>query len=145
LESPGIPLIYTSATLSLAALEFLVHLGGPQDAPELVFFRVEFEARFVTEARLPKNWRKLKLRETRALGRRWVDEASSPVLRVPSFVVPSESNFVLNPVHRDFRKLRISRATSFALDRDFTRVDELSHDWLALVTTFASGRIVVAS
>lgn len=113
---PGIPVIYTSATLSLAALEFLVHLSGPRDAPELVFFRVEFEARFVTEARLPRHWRKLKLHETRALGRRWVEEASSPVLRVPSFVVPSESNFVLNPVHPDFRKLRISRATPFALD-----------------------------
>ena len=43
----GQALIYTSATLSLAALEFLVHLSGPGDAPELVFFRIEFEARLV--------------------------------------------------------------------------------------------------
>ncbi len=112
----GIPGVYTSATLSLAALEFLVHLSGPRDAPDLVFFRLEFDARLISEVRLPKNWRKLGLQSTRALGRAWLEEASWPVLRVPSFVVPSENNFVLNPLHADFRKIRISRAAPFALD-----------------------------
>ena len=112
----GVPVVYVSATLSLAALEFLVHLGGPQDAPDLVFFQVEFEERLVGEVRLPKQWRKLKLGDTRALGRDWWEEAVTPVLRVPSFVVPSESNFVLNPSHPDFRKIKISRAQPFALD-----------------------------
>src|ERR1043166_9380848 len=64
----GIAVVYTSATLSLAALEFMVHLSGPPDAPELVTFRLSFDSRFVTEVEMPRNWRRLKLAETRALG-----------------------------------------------------------------------------
>jgi len=112
----GTPVVYTSATLSLAALEFLVHLSGPQDAPELVFFDLEFEARLVQDVILPKNWRTLKLSDTRELGRHWLEEAEWPVLRVPSFVIPSEDNFVLNPHHLEFRKIRIGRTTPLVLD-----------------------------
>lgn len=112
----GLPVVYTSATLSLAALEFLVHLPAPQDAPELVFFRVEFDERWLRDVPLSKNWRKLKLRDARALGKAWLEEGASPVLRVPSFVVPTESNFVLNPLHPEFSRLKISRAEPFALD-----------------------------
>ena len=112
----GLPVVYTSATLSLAALEFLVHLSGPQDAPEMVCFRIEFDSRLVTEARLPKNWLDLKLHHTRALGRAWIEKASSPVLQVPSFVIPSERNFVLNPEHSAFGRIKIGRAQQFYLD-----------------------------
>lgn len=112
----GVPLIYASATLSLAALEFLVHLSGPQDAPDLVYFRVQFDSRLVTEAKLPKHWLKLKLRDTRALGRAWVEKAVSPVLQVPSFVIPAEMNFLLNPAHTSFEQIKIERARPFALD-----------------------------
>ena len=113
---PGLPAVYTSATLSLAALELLVHLSGPQDAPDLVYFRIEFEAKFVVEVRLPKQWRKLHLQGTRALGQEWLERNASPVLQVPSFVVPTENNFVLNPLHPDFRRVKIGKPEQFALD-----------------------------
>lgn len=113
---PGLPAVYTSATLSLAALELLVHLSGPQDAPDLMYFRIEFEAKLLVEPRLPKQWRKLNLQGTRALGQEWLEKAESPVLQVPSFVVPTENNFVLNPLHPDFRRIKIERAEQFALD-----------------------------
>jgi RES domain-containing protein len=113
---PGMPAVYTSETLSLAALEFLAHLSGPQDAPELVFFPVEFDSRLVEQAALPAGWQKLSLAETQALGAAWIQSAKSPVLRVPSFVVPSESNFVINPVHRKFARLKIGPAQPFILD-----------------------------
>ena len=113
---PGLPAVYTSATLSLAAMELLVHLSGPQDAPDLVFFRIEFEAKLLVEPRLPKQWRKLSLQGSRALGREWLVGTASPVLQVPSFVVPTESNFVVNPLHPDFRRIKIGKAEQFALD-----------------------------
>lgn len=112
----GFPAVYCSSALSLAALEFLAHLGSPQDAPELVYFAVEFSEHHVATAELPRNWRRLKLIQTRALGRKWLESGSSPVLRVPSFIVPSEYNYVLNPLHPGFGKLQISRPKSFNLD-----------------------------
>ena len=112
----GTPVVYTSTTLSLAALEFLVHLSTPLDAPDLVYFVIKVDSRLVTEARLPKNWTKLKLRDTRALGRAWIETERSPVLRVPSFVVPSEYNYVLNPAHPKFNRIKIGPARPFLLD-----------------------------
>lgn len=113
---PGFAVVYCSATLSLAALEFLVHLSGPQDAPELVAFPVEFDSRFVTEVRLPRHWRKLNLKRTRTMGRDWIESATSPVLRVPSFVVPSEINYILNPAHPAFSRIKVGRPQPFVLD-----------------------------
>lgn len=112
----GVRAVYASATLSLAMLELLVDLSGPQDAPDLVSFRLEFEAKLVTDLELPKEWRKLRLSATRALGGDWLEEARSPVLRVPSFVIPSESNFVLNPAHPQFRQIRIHPAEPVLMD-----------------------------
>jgi RES domain-containing protein len=112
----GTPAVYASATLSLAALEFLAHLNSVDDAPELVSFRIEFDSKLVTELKLPEVWRKLGLNSTRSLGRDWFTEAKSPILKVPSFIIPSESNFVLNPTHRAFSKIKVSPAEPFELD-----------------------------
>jgi len=113
----GIAVIYTSATLSLAALEFLVHLSGSQDAPALVSFCLRFDSKLVSDVALPRSWRKLKLSETRALGRLWVESSKTPILRVPSFVVPSESNYILNPAHPKFAQIKIARPEKFVLDK----------------------------
>jgi RES domain-containing protein len=113
---PGMPAVYTSESLSLAALEFLAHLSGPQDAPELVSFLVELDSKLVEQAALPTEWQKLPLAETQALGAAWIRGGRSPVLRVPSFVVPSESNFLINPSHRKFDRLKIGHARPFILD-----------------------------
>ena len=112
----GIPAVYASATLSLAALEFLAHLSGPQDAPELVSFELEFDSKLVIELELPKVWHTLGLRETRQLGGAWLLEGKAPVLRVPSVIVPSESNFILNPAHPKFGRIKIGPAKPFRLD-----------------------------
>lgn len=112
----GMAVVYASASLSLAALEFLVHLSAPPDAPELAYFSVKFDSRLVSEPLLPKNWTRLKLSQTRRLGRAWIEGARSPVLRVPSFVVPSEVNYVLNPAHPHFNQIKIGPARLFGLD-----------------------------
>lgn len=112
----GIPAVYASATLSLAALELLAHLNSVDDAPELVSFRIEFDSKLVTEVTLPESWRKLGLNSTRALGRSWFADGKSPILKVPSFVIPSESNFVLNPAHPAFSKIAIGPQEPFQLD-----------------------------
>jgi RES domain-containing protein len=38
------------------------------------------------------------------------------VLAVPSAIVPRETNYLLNPAHPDFRRLRIGRPEPFSLD-----------------------------
>jgi RES domain-containing protein len=66
---------------------------------------------------LPEDWRQLPApASTREFGSRWVMQARSPVLRVPSIVVAGEFNYVLNPRHADFRQLKIGAPVSFSFD-----------------------------
>jgi RES domain-containing protein len=55
---------------------------------------------------LPRNWNAYPAsRATRSIGDEWVTRESSAVLQVPSGVIPSEANFLLNPAHQHFHKL----------------------------------------
>jgi hypothetical protein len=50
------------------------------------------------------------------IGARWFRASSTPVLSVPSVVIPHERNFVLNPAHREFAKIAIGRSEPFRFD-----------------------------
>ena len=54
--------------------------------------------------------------ETRAIGTRWLLDGSSAVLRVPSIVVPRESNYMLNPAHPRFPEIEIGKPMAFEFD-----------------------------
>lgn len=119
-NTPGIPLIYTAQSQALAALEMLVHLDSPDLLKSYLLFAVSVPESFVSDldlAALPKNWRDDPTPPAvQALGDAWAANEASVVLRVPSVVVPGESNFLLNPRHRDFSKLRIGKPISFRFD-----------------------------
>ena len=53
---------------------------------------------------------------TMQLGDRWVREGRSAVLELPSAIIPSESNYLLNPAHRDFQKIIIRKPVAFSFD-----------------------------
>ena len=122
----GVPVVYCSGSLALAALEILVHAGReslprdyravPVDIPETM------EIERIEPTALPKDWRAypapLRLQ---ALGERWVRAARTAVLRVPSAVIPEESNLLLNPAHPDFAGLRIGDPRPFSFDLRLTR------------------------
>jgi RES domain-containing protein len=52
-----------------------------------------------------------------ALGDRWLDTGASAVLQVPSAVVPSEFNYMLNPTHPDFSKIVAEVPVQFMFDK----------------------------
>ena len=118
-NSPGQRAVYLSTTLSLAAMETFVHLG--EDAARLayVYFEVEIPAALpiVTLARKPKGWRDEPpaVASMRA-GDQWLMAGKSALLEVPSAVIPSETNLILNPLHPDCAKLRIGMARAFHFD-----------------------------
>jgi RES domain-containing protein len=114
----GISLVYTSGSLSLASLEFLAHLDSRAELPETVSFQVRFEERLVSEPeRLPPNWRDIPAPpSTEEVGANWFKSGRSAILRVPSIIIPSEFNFLLNPAHPDFRLIEISPPEPFSID-----------------------------
>lgn len=56
------------------------------------------------------------LRQTRAWGEAWCRMQAQAALRVPSTVVPNESNYFLNPLHPDFKEAKVGEPQNFALD-----------------------------
>lgn len=112
--------VYTSSRLSLAALELLVHTDVPLVPPDLVAFEIEIpdglDIESVDIAELPKDWRRPGHPSCRAIGDTWLAEERTPVLRVPSAVVPEEWNYIINPGHRAAKSIQIVSRRSFAFD-----------------------------
>jgi len=118
-NSRGTRMIYTSGTLSLAALETLVHLNPPV-AFKYVAIPVEFDEALVetfATSDLPADWNEEPPPPSTAeIGDRWVNESRSPVLELPSVIIPAEPNYLLNPAHSEFKRIRIGKPVRFSFD-----------------------------
>lgn len=109
--SPGGRVVYTAGSASLAMLEMLVHLHSAEILKRYVLFKVSFSDSLIEEIdadEMPANWRKSPPPAAlQRLGDAWLAAGKSAVLRVPSAVVPTESNYLLNPAHPAFKKIKI--------------------------------------
>jgi len=119
-NSPGTAIVYTAETQSLAALEMLVHLDNAGLLQGYILVAVDIEESLVEDldlAQLPNNWRTDPPPPAlRKFGDEWVASAYSVALRVPSALVPAESNVLLNPAHSDFVKLIVGKPVPFSFD-----------------------------
>ncbi len=117
----GAAVVYTADTLSLAALEYFVHLGPAMAGVELVSFRAEIPKRVAIDELavegLPAGWRTEPPPDfTRQLGSNWTTGGATAVLRVPSALIPAQHNYILNPVHPDFKKISVTGPDPFRFD-----------------------------
>lgn len=119
-NSLGVPMIYTAESRSLAVLETLVHLDSLEFLKRYLLFSVEIEAnlvKYLDRSSLPKNWQSnLVSASSQEIGDAWAAGQSSVALSVPSVIIPDESNFVLNPAHPDFSRLKIHKPSAFQFD-----------------------------
>ena len=119
-NSPGVPVVYLASTRALAALEMAVHLDRWTLLASFVLIPCDFEQRLVTtidSSALPMDWRRNPPPLALAIiGDQWVDQAHSAVLAVPSALIEEETNFLLNPRHRDFFRIRIGSPQRFEFD-----------------------------
>lgn len=119
-NNPGIPIVYTAGSISLAVLEVLVRLNLDDFLERYLVIEASFDDSFITEIKpvnLPREWRSepppAKLQQ---IGEEWTAEGKCAVLRVPSAVVPSEWNYLLNPRHPQFAKILIGPKEPFDFD-----------------------------
>jgi RES domain-containing protein len=116
----GTPVIYTAESAALAALEMLVHIDRESDLRSYLLYACTFSEELlesVDPAKLPKRWKEAPAPpELRQIGNDWLAGRRTAALRVPSAIVPSESNYLLNPTHPDFAKIAIADPVPFALD-----------------------------
>ena len=120
-NSQGVRLLYASATLSLAALEMLVHLNSQEVLSAYSFAKIEFPQELVLPVeefrKLPPLWSAspapMKIQQ---IGDEWAASRDSAVLRVPSSIISIESNFLVNLEHPDSAKCIFCKPDTFAFD-----------------------------
>ena len=118
-NSPGRAAVYLGDSLALAGMELLVHLGNldvlktyrkmPVYIPEALVMHIEADE-------LPFGWETGSRVTTRSIGDQWLVDRQSAVLQVPSAVVIGETNFIVNPDHRDAAALVPGPISDFRYD-----------------------------
>lgn len=119
-SSPGIPVIYASEHQSTAALEIFVHALPLLAGEKFKAFQLEWPDKLTEvypSTSLPANWRNSPPSlGTMRIGDQWFRERRSAVLALPSAISPADRNFLLNPEHADFRRIRIGPAIDYEFD-----------------------------
>jgi RES domain-containing protein len=119
-NSPGLRVVYVSEHQSTAALEIFVHRVPFILEEKYKAFYLEWPDDFteiLPAKKLPSNWRiSPPPAETMEIGDRWVQENRSAVLALPSAISPADTNFLLNPKHPDFKRIRIHPPIDYDFD-----------------------------
>lgn len=115
----GQPCIYASGAKSLCVLEYAANVSLDEMNHNLAFTAYEIPddcwAQFETKE-LPAGWMELPSPDAvRAWGTKQLQKHLA--LQLPSVIVPTEFNYLLNPLHPDFKNVRIKEVEPFTFDR----------------------------
>lgn len=119
-NSHATPVVYAAGSQSLATLELLVHLDNISVLPSYSICPIDFDESLVESldrTALPSDWRESPAPTSlQLIGDDWIFQGSSVVLAVPSAVIDAENNYLINPAHKNFKKLLIGKMGLFKLD-----------------------------
>ena len=120
-NNAGYPIVYSSGSRSLAALEFLVHVPMALAPDNLSIAEIEItdniKRESITTKELPSNWRSYPAPEQLAnIGTKWIKSTSSLLLDIPSAVIDQEVNTLINPLHPDMKHVNLAKVEKFYFD-----------------------------
>lgn len=122
-NSKGIAMLYTAPDPATCMIEFMVHIKEPRLFPNnqvLVELSVpDSLATFkrLTANSLPQNWDSTPGPITlKSLGDKFVERGKHLVLSVPSVPVPKARNYLLNPLHANFKQVSLVEITSYPFE-----------------------------
>jgi len=119
----GNAVLYTSRSIALATLETLAHTTDSIAVRNAFLVKITVPAsvwrlRHTLEADgLPVTWKAEPAGSaTLDLGDAWLEENATPLLAVPSVIVPEEHNVLINPRHPAAKRLHASILRQFVYD-----------------------------
>jgi RES domain-containing protein len=123
----GRKVVYCAESIALAFLENMIRrqgIGFNQDFKTMILeIPDSLKIHPVLFRDLPNGWRKFDdYSKCRPIGNKWYDEGRSPILKVPSAVLPESYNYVLNITHPDCKKIKLLRTTDLIPDE---RIEDL--------------------
>jgi RES domain-containing protein len=115
-----VPCIYTSQSRALALLEYTVNVNIDDIPRALSFttFEIPDNSLLVLQLKdLPGNWTEAPSPgSTKDFGTAILKKGEYSVIKIPSVVIPLESNYLINPLHRDITKCKIIDVHDFVYD-----------------------------
>ncbi|MGV3764220.1 RES family NAD+ phosphorylase [Parapedobacter sp.] len=121
-NSVGVELIYTAGNRSLAMAEVAVHLtlaSLPSDYL-MMSIRIPDDVKItdLSVSDLPDNWNTFPHPlSTQRIGDAFVSDAKCAVLKIPSVVTRGDFNYLINPRHPDFSRMKVESLVKFPFDR----------------------------
>lgn len=121
----GIPLVYTSSSISLAILESLVHFSFNMAPPDMSIATIYIPDNIFKSSmdiksfgKLPNSWNEnLPNPETQQFIKKWINNKSSLILKVPSAINSREFNYLINPLHKDINLIILQDIVPFSFDK----------------------------
>lgn len=120
-NSKGTAMVYTGMSRALCTTEIAVHtpLGNVPNDYSLVSIEIPSRTTIfkLDDSRLPKDWKSFPHpNSTQLVGDKFIMEMKFLVMQVPSATVQGEFNFLLNPKHKDFKKIKVIKVEQFVFD-----------------------------
>lgn len=115
----GTPVLYTGESKEIALLENLVHIP-PMMTPKLDILTLEIPDDSITELKLsdlPINWYRFPAPTILSeIGQNWINDNKTLALKVPSSIIHTVSNYILNCNHERFDSIKILEQKAFYFD-----------------------------
>lgn len=120
-NSEGTYILYTSSNASLALLEVLVHFNGMRKGRTWCRIKLQIPEENILELTpdmLPPGWDEFPAPQLlQKTGDRFVQHGKYLGLKIPSAVEPEEWNYLLNPAHPGFKKIKVVEQTLLTIDK----------------------------
>jgi RES domain-containing protein len=120
-NSKGIEVIYTAESRALAAYEVSVYL--PLQLLPKDYYMIEINVpdslsiKDIPIKDLPDGWDSLPMQKvSQIVGDTFVENNKHLILKVPSVIVKGDFNYIINPNHKDFKKIKIINSSLFPFD-----------------------------
>lgn len=119
-NSRGVPVVYASTSLALAAVETFVNLEPNLRPVDLVSIEAEVPDELPTDRLdpklLPPAWYRTRDESLHRFGDEWIRSGRAVALLVPSAAIRGEWNVLLNPSHTDFPRIEAHEPQPFEFD-----------------------------
>lgn len=125
-NSVGVEMVYTASSRSLAQSEVSVHLTLATLPDDYMMVSIDIPDDLAIDEvdvkTLPPDWDIFPPTIiTQHIGDDFIRTGSSPILKVPSAIVQGDFNFILNPYHPEFKRIKIETVEIFPINKRLFR------------------------
>ncbi len=125
-NSIGVEMLYTASSRALAQSEVAAHFTLATLPDDYVMVTIDIpddvKITVIDLNHLPPEWDAFPPSlSTQLIGDEFIRTEKSAILKVPSAIVQGDFNYVLNPYHPEFKRIKINSLESFPISKRIFR------------------------